>query len=65
MTTSERALKASLEVSYLIARNMKPHSIAETLILPASIEMVKTMCGEEEAQKITKMRPSQIYCNRS
>ena len=32
VTASERALKASLEVSYLIARNMKPHSIAETLI---------------------------------
>ena len=65
MTASERALKASLEVSYLIARNMKPHSIAETLILPAAIGMVKKMCGEEEAKKITELRPSQTYCTRS
>lgn len=52
VTVSERALKASFAVSYLIARAMKPHTIAETLILPAAIEMVKTMCGEEEAQKL-------------
>ena len=65
MTASEQALKASLKVSYLIAY-MKPHSIAETLILPAAIELGKTICGEEEVKKNkTKMRPSQTYCNRS
>lgn len=31
---------------------MKSHTIAETLILPAAIKMVKTMRGEEEAQKL-------------
>ena len=52
MTVNERALKASFEVSYLVAKAMKPHTIGETLILSAAIEMVKTMCGEGEAQKL-------------
>jgi hypothetical protein len=34
---------------------MKPHTIAETLILLAAIDMVKTMCGEAEAQKLTSI----------
>ena len=32
---------------------MKPHTIAETLILPAAIDMVKTMCVEAEGQTHT------------
>ena len=34
---------------------MKPHTITETLILPAAIDMVKTMWGEAEAQKLTSI----------
>lgn len=52
MTVSERALKASFEVSYLVARALKPHSIVETLILPAAVAIVKMICGEGEAQKL-------------
>ena len=54
LTISGRALKASFKVIYLIARAMKPHSIAETLILLAAIEMAKTMCREEESQKLKR-----------
>lgn len=49
---NERALKASFEVSYLIATAMKLHNIAETSIFPAAIEMVRTMCREKEAQQV-------------
>lgn len=38
---SERALKASFEVDYLIATAVKPLHIAESLLLPAAIEMEK------------------------
>jgi len=31
---------------------MKLHTIAETLVLPVALKMVKAMCGEEEAQKV-------------
>lgn len=48
---SDRALNASFEVSYLIAKTMKPHTIAEMLIMPAAIKMAKAMYGEEVAQK--------------
>ena len=34
---------------------MKPHTIAETLILLAAIDKVKTMRGEAEAQKLTSI----------
>ena len=40
MTVNERALKASFEVRYLVAKAMKPHSIVETLVLSAAMEMV-------------------------
>lgn len=38
---SERALKASFEVNYLIAMAVKLLHIAETLLLLAAIEMEK------------------------
>ena len=31
---------------------MKHHIITETMILPAATDMVKTMCGEAEAQRL-------------
>ncbi|XP_029447997.1 zinc finger BED domain-containing protein 5-like [Rhinatrema bivittatum] len=50
--SSEQAERASFEVSYRIARARKPPSIAETLIFPAALNMVKIMCGETEANKL-------------
>jgi hypothetical protein len=43
VTTSTKACLASFEVSYLIAKNKKPHTIGETLLLPAAMRMCETM----------------------
>jgi hypothetical protein len=37
-TTSTKALLASCEMSYLIAKNKMPHTIGDTLLLPAAIK---------------------------
>jgi hypothetical protein len=44
-TVSSKALLASYQVAYRIAQNKKPHTIGESLILPAAIDMVQTMLG--------------------
>ncbi|GFX78565.1 protein FAM200B [Trichonephila clavipes] len=41
----QKALRASLEVSYLIGKTMKPHTIGESLILPAATKMTSIMHG--------------------
>jgi len=38
-TVTQKALVASFEVSYLIAKTKKPHSIGESLVLPAAIKI--------------------------
>ena len=47
-----QTLLASYKVAYRIARTKKPHTIAETLILPAAVDMVAVMFGEAEANKL-------------
>ncbi|GFY16972.1 protein FAM200B [Trichonephila clavipes] len=42
----------SKKVSYKIARCKKPHTIAEELILPAAIEIVETMFGDNFAKEL-------------
>ena len=56
MTVSEKAQIASLEISEMIAQNLKSHTLAELIILPACRKMVKTMLGDE-AEKETKKIP--------
>jgi hypothetical protein len=34
-------------VSYLIAKNKKPHTIRETLLLPSAMKMCEIMHGEK------------------
>ncbi len=46
-TIPEKSLRASLEVSYLIGKNLKPHTIEESLILPSAIKMTSIMHGEK------------------
>ncbi|KAJ1137675.1 hypothetical protein NDU88_004073 [Pleurodeles waltl] len=48
----ENALKASYEVSMLIAKAGKPHTIAEELIVPAAKAMVSAMVGEKAAKDL-------------
>ncbi|GFX60765.1 SCAN domain-containing protein 3 [Trichonephila clavipes] len=49
---NEKALLTSYKVSYKIARCKKPHTIAEELILPAAIEIVETMFGDNFAKEL-------------
>ncbi|KAL4135434.1 hypothetical protein QTP88_007043 [Uroleucon formosanum] len=53
----DKGLVASYKVSLLIAKNSKPHSIGETLILPALKEIIDTMQGEGTSNKMIKSIP--------
>jgi hypothetical protein len=52
VTTSTKALLASLEISYLIAKNKKPHTIGETLLLQLAIKVCEIMDGENYSQAL-------------
>ncbi|GFS73056.1 uncharacterized protein TNCV_3606481 [Trichonephila clavipes] len=52
LEVNEKALLTSYKVSYKIARCKKPHTIAEELILPAAIEIVETMFGDNFAKEL-------------
>ena len=56
MTVSEKAQIASLEISEMIAQNLKSHTLGELIILPACRKMVKTMLGDEAEKEIKKIR---------
>lgn len=55
VTMSEKAQEASYLVAELVAKKMKSHTIAESLIMPACKIIVKTMIGEEAATEISKV----------
>uniref|UniRef100_A0A834RDR4 Zinc finger BED domain-containing protein 5 n=1 Tax=Sarcoptes scabiei TaxID=52283 RepID=A0A834RDR4_SARSC len=50
-----KGLLASYKVAYRIAKCRKSHIIAEELILPAAIDLVSIMIGEEEAKLLSKV----------
>jgi hypothetical protein len=52
VTTSTEALLASFKTLYLIAKNKKPHTIGETLLLLAAIKMCEIMHGENYSQAL-------------
>ncbi|GFX41248.1 protein FAM200B [Trichonephila clavipes] len=52
LSVNEKALLISYTVSYKIARCKKPHTLAEELILPATIEIVETMFGDNFAKEL-------------
>ena len=45
-------VKASYDVSLPVAQNMKAHTIAESLVLPAAKALVRNLIGDEEAVKL-------------
>ncbi|GFU21479.1 SCAN domain-containing protein 3 [Nephila pilipes] len=55
VTVSEKALKASYHVAKLIARQKKPHTVGETLIKPACMEIVRVMLGPNEVKEVNKV----------
>ena len=52
--SSTDGLRASYNLSYLIAKSGKPHSIGEKLILPAVTEVLKTVMHHKCPEQITK-----------
>ena len=49
---NQNALRASFLVAIQIAKAKKPHTIAETLIMPAAIDMCREMFGEAMASQL-------------
>jgi len=49
---NDKCLKASSEVSYLIAKDKKPHTIEETSVLPAAVKMAEIMHGKQYSNKL-------------
>uniref|UniRef100_A0A8C4RVL9 SCAN domain-containing protein 3-like n=1 Tax=Erpetoichthys calabaricus TaxID=27687 RepID=A0A8C4RVL9_ERPCA len=58
VSVSDKAQLASFEVAELVAMAMKPHTIVESLIMPACKIMVKTMLGDDAEKVISKMPSS-------
>ena len=53
-----KALAAFYGVAHLVAKGQKPHTIAESLILPAAIAMTTAMHGEKIASVLKQIRLS-------
>lgn len=54
-TLSDKAQEASYAVAELVAKKMKSHTSAETLIMPACCEVAKIMFGEEYEKQVKKI----------
>ena len=55
MEVKSGVTEASFRVSHIIGKQGKPHTIAESLILPCAKIMVECMLGEKEAKKLDKI----------
>ncbi|XP_067143100.1 zinc finger BED domain-containing protein 5-like [Centruroides vittatus] len=52
LQNKHKALRASKEVSYLIGKTMKPHTIGESLIFPAATKMTSIMHGNKYGDEL-------------
>uniref|UniRef100_A0A667Z2X6 HAT C-terminal dimerisation domain-containing protein n=1 Tax=Myripristis murdjan TaxID=586833 RepID=A0A667Z2X6_9TELE len=52
VSLNDRAQLASYMVSYRVAMEKQPHTIAEKLLLPAAIDIVSTVIDEKSAEKL-------------
>ncbi|CAI9743051.1 Hypothetical predicted protein [Octopus vulgaris] len=52
---SDKGQEASYAVAEIVARKMKSHTIAETVILPACQEMVRIKLGEDAVSELNKI----------
>ena len=52
---STAAVKASYLVALRIAEQKKPHTVGESLILPATKDIVRLMLGEQSAKKLNSL----------
>ena len=50
--TEKPLLVASYKIACRIAKEKKPHSIAETLIKPCALEMTEIVCGSDHRRKL-------------
>ncbi|GFS52253.1 SCAN domain-containing protein 3 [Nephila pilipes] len=53
--SEKKALEASYHVAKLIARQKKPHTVDETLIKPACMEIVRLMLVPNEVKEVNKV----------
>ena len=50
--TSQLLLRASYEVSLIIAKTKAPHTASEKLIKPSAVKMAQTLLGRNQAKRI-------------
>ena len=55
VTVSDEAQNASYLIAKIVAQQSKPHTVAEKLIMPACIAIVKTTLGNDAADMVSKV----------